>query len=295
MKCGAVFDQHFGNLHAETQCMSSFYSSKECEQASTEALPTFVFYGSCLRHYGNYAEAIRVYDDGMFGKCPGARSRPKPEINSASSKRRRLDCDEHLDAGPSQQGDQSSSHSTPQHGWLQLTLVEGFYLAFVRRSIRIVRHVGSPADEMDEQGAWQAFCGIQPHFAHRFAAYRHYREQGLVPTGGIKYGIDHLLYDANKVSEMLAGKHQHAPFSALVHPQRQGQEQEGGCLTWRDVQSASRVACQVSKQLLLSFVEGDSDGRPGGVGLTVTDLILDRWEPERERDARAKSATREKV
>jgi tRNA-intron lyase len=243
-------------------------------------LPTFVIVGSCLRHHGDFAEAVQVYDQGMFGKCPSTRSRPKPEIPAASNKRRCLEGDdEHA------QQERGKLHVAPEHGWLQLTLMEGFYLAFVCKRIRIVCREGDVENEMDEQAAWRAFCAKASTFPQRYAAYRHYREQDWVPTGGIKYGIDHLLYKSDSVADVATGRHQHAPFSALIL--HEGKDN----MTWRDLQSASRVACQVSKQLLVTVVEGKCDATRGHEdvkNLRVTEFVLDRWEPEREKESQMK-------
>ncbi len=256
-------------------CLSALHARRD-----GGPLPTFALVGSCLRHYGDFAESVQVFDQGLFGKCPSTRSRPKPEISAASHKRRRLENDEHGQ-------ERGKLHVAPEHGWLQLTLMEGFYLAFVCRRIRIMCGKGADEEEMGEQAAWRLFCVKSPSFPQRYAAYKHYREHDWVPTGGIKYGIDHLLYKSDCVADIATGRHQHAPFSALIH--HEGKD----TMTWRDLQSASRVACQVSKQLLITMVEGTCDsiqGHDDVKNLRVTEFVLDRWEPEREKESQMKKA-----
>jgi len=135
--------------------------------------------------------------------------------------------------------------------YLQLSLEEGFFLAFEKGALSI----SAPGSEgyLDASGAKRLFSSVQPHFAAFSAAYSHFRREGWEVTSGLKYGVDYLLYPPERAPQA----HSHAPFSVLVHiPNRvvAGEANEAtqskagwGCevtLSWKTIQGYSRLACQ---------------------------------------------------
>ena len=131
---------------------------------------------------------------------------------------------------------------------VQLSLEEGFFLAFEAKSLRILSSNGV---QLDAPSAERLFAELQPRFAAYAAAYAHFRRAGWEVTSGLKYGVDYLLYPQES-AHVHAGAHVHAPFSVVVHVPGGASVLEsddgwGGQhdLSWKTIQGYSRLSCQV--------------------------------------------------
>ena len=133
---------------------------------------------------------------------------------------------------------------------VQLSLEEGFFLAFEAKSLRILSSTGV---QLDAPSAERLFAELQPRFAAYAAAYAHFRRAGWEVTSGLKYGMDYLLYPQESAH---AGGHVHAPFSVVVHvpggasPSAAVLGSDDGWggqhdLSWKTIQGYSRLSCQV--------------------------------------------------
>ena len=184
--------------------------------------------------------ALRVFDLGAFGKGLLSRSRPEG-LNAQKKQMKRRNAKRKI---------------LPYCPTLQLSLEEGFYLAYDTEQITIVAEDDGPRISSAE--AFARFTAMQPDFKYYYTVYRHFRRAGWVPRSGIKYGVDYLLYPSANGLIAPGALHCHAPFSVIVRrpptcsPDR---PVTPDCLTWHGVQSMSRLACQVAKHFMVAFVE----------------------------------------
>ena len=196
-------------------------------------IPTAVVLGGFLR-ITEPDDALKVFDLGAFGKAILQRSRPLPKDQYNLARCRKA-------KNKPTASDAELIHSST----LQLTLEEGFYLAFETYSIQI------QIDDkvLSSDGAWERFCLSKKNFSYYYAAYRHFRRIGWIPKSGVKYGVDYILYPSSTM--LLGRKHVHAPYSVIVrypsdceadpvHGPQWSPDMSGFVL-----QSASRLACQV--------------------------------------------------
>jgi tRNA-splicing endonuclease subunit Sen2 len=186
----------------------------------------------------NAEDALKVFDMGAFGKGILQRSRPEAMNGEQKHPRRRKANSKNI--AP----DASLTHCST----LQLSLEEGFYLAYELYAIQI----HSEGRVLAPCQAFERFCSLQRSFKHYYVAYRHFRRQGWVPKSGLKYGVDYVLYPSAAVFLATGRGHVHAPYSVIVRypcDLRPGQSVEDSDwrpeMSWHSLQSASRLACQV--------------------------------------------------
>lgn len=159
---------------------------------------------------------------------------------------------------------------------VQLTLVEAYYAAFVKKAIRLQDEVGNPLTNAPY--AWKLFCDRGGrHFPATFVVYCRYRTAGWIPRSGLKYGTDWVLYPAN------TRRHTHSPF-CLVLRHRDGAP-IGMDRTWVSLQNRIRLVKNVAKTLIIAEVitapdmDIVSDIRVAFQAVSVSELTIDRWVP----------------
>lgn len=128
-------------------------------------------------------------------------------------------------------------------------------------------------------------------FLVHYAVYHHFRSLGWVPRGGIKFGVDWLLYTRGPVFD-------HAEFGLIVIPsysdawwKKQGKQ--GPRKPWSWLHSVVRVLSHVTKSLVLIYVdvppphkfeEGLKNGITEAMKLyKIREVMVKRWSSNRNR------------
>lgn len=131
-------------------------------------------------------------------------------------------------------------------------------------------------------------------FLIHYAVYHHFRSLGWVPRGGIKFGVDWLLYTRGPVFD-------HAEYGVLVLPSYSDPYwklvgKEGPRKSWHWLMGVNRVLSKVFKSVLLVYVdvppptafEEDGTPRDGLVELLkkyrIREQLVKRWSSNRNRD-----------
>ncbi|KAL6780162.1 TIE1 [Auxenochlorella protothecoides x Auxenochlorella symbiontica] len=117
----------------------------------------------------------------------------------------------------------------------------------------------------------------RPDFPVMYLGYHHYRGKGWIPRTGLQYGADYVLYQKHPA---LA----HSDYAVLVVPQF---EARGPRLEWHDLQTANRLSAQVSKRLILLFVQCNGALETSSpkclARFSVQERLMKRWVPESHR------------
>ncbi|KAL6897644.1 hypothetical protein GGI43DRAFT_409521 [Trichoderma evansii] len=128
-------------------------------------------------------------------------------------------------------------------------------------------------------------------FLVHYAVYHHFRSLGWVPRGGIKFGVDWLLYTRGPVFD-------HAEFGLIVIPSYSDawwkqQGRQGPRKPWSWLHSVVRVLSHVTKSLVLIYVdvppphkfeEALKDGITEAMKLyRIREVMVKRWSSNRNR------------
>lgn len=128
-------------------------------------------------------------------------------------------------------------------------------------------------------------------FLVHYAVYHHFRSLGWVPRGGIKFGVDWLLYTRGPVFD-------HAEFGLIVIPSYsdawwKNQGRQGPRKPWSWLHSVVRVLSHVTKSLVLIYVdvppphkfeEALNDGITEAMKLyKIREVMVKRWSSNRNR------------
>lgn len=159
---------------------------------------------------------------------------------------------------------------------LQLTLVEAYYAAFVKKALILQDETGNLLT--DAPKTWHLFCSrAGARFPATFVVYCRYRAVGWIPRSGLKYGTDWVLYPAS------AKRHTHSPFCVVLRF-RDGEPKRLE-RTWVSLQNRIRLVKNVSKTLIIAEVfttpnvDMSSDIRKAFRAVSISELTLDRWVP----------------
>ncbi|KAL1871079.1 tRNA splicing endonuclease subunit sen2 [Diaporthe australafricana] len=132
-------------------------------------------------------------------------------------------------------------------------------------------------------------------FLIHYAVYHHFRSLGWVPRGGIKFGVDWLLYTRGPVFD-------HAEYGVHVLPSYsdpywKSVGKEAPRKSWHWLMGVNRVLSKVFKSVLLvyveipppsAFLEEDGSPRDGLVGVLkqyrIREQLVKRWSSNRNRD-----------
>lgn len=185
---------------------------------------------------------------------------------------------------------------------LQLNPVEAFYIKDIHRAFSIrLQSVGSSerdynAPEVSVEELWSLFVHrLGKRFIAEYCCFCNYRNMGWIVKGGMKYGVDYLLYSKGgpelKHSQLAVSIHfietlQSSKSIDVDRFQRMVQ-----------LQTLSRVTETVSKGLLLSIVYKKSSDILNQSNTTddiynpcilnsycIKDFIINRWDPSKARE-----------
>ena len=188
---------------------------------------------------------------------------------------------------------------------LQLMPEEAFFLSFGLGALQVKDPTsGSPLSSLDLLRLFRqhsyfpprvepADPALQPDdkFLVHYAVYHHFRSLGWVPRGGIKFGVDWLLYTRGPVFD-------HAEFGLIVIPSySDAQWKEAGKQnpqkTWQWLHGTVRVLSHVTKSLVLVYVDVPPPSKfekalDQGVAealklYKVREVMVKRWSSNRNR------------
>ena len=102
--------------------------------------------------------------------------------------------------------------------------------------------------------------------------------QGWIPRTGLQYGADFVLYQRHPALT-------HSDYTVLIVPLAPGQRPDLG---WHDLQISNRLSTQVSKKLLLLYVQEqgaavDRSSPNSLAKVAVHERLVRRWVPESHR------------
>ncbi|EKX47902.1 hypothetical protein GUITHDRAFT_106448 [Guillardia theta CCMP2712] len=164
---------------------------------------------------------------------------------------------------------------------LFMSLEEAFYKAFILHELQI-RAQGQEHKFIDRAEAWKLFSERSVEFQRNFIVYHHYSQREWRLIQGTKYGCSFLLYPKSESSN--DDRHKHAPYAVQILPDG------NNCMTWLGVQRSSRLAGQVSKELIIASVDyAATDRERSAISFEeacqakVREIKVARWEPGRDR------------
>ncbi|KAL8767917.1 MAG: hypothetical protein Q9209_005705 [Squamulea sp. 1 TL-2023] len=198
---------------------------------------------------------------------------------------------------------------------LQLTVEEAFFLVYALGVLEVQDPLTSqiiPTSSLFSICRSYSYFPPQPSsslapddpFLLSYVVYHHFRSLGWVVRPGIKFGVDHLLYNRGPVFT-------HAEFAVIVLPsytdaywssaaELQAIVNKKGKKSWWWLHCVNRVQAQVKKTLVVAYVEvpppiSDHEGVINETGnvvdigrflerYRVRELILKRWALNRNKD-----------
>ena len=182
---------------------------------------------------------------------------------------------------------------------LQVSFLECFFLHDTTESlsIRLGDVLGTPRGEpLSKEDLWSALVTRGgERFVIDYCAYCHYRTMGWVVRGGLKYGVDFILY--SKGGPLV----KHGELAVRIQVEGSEPLPDGSPSTTfltadqinrlSDLQSLSRVTETVSKGLLLCLVSWEEGGTsptwssPSIMSkMKIKDHIVRRWDPSKTRE-----------
>ena len=209
----------------------------------------------------------------------------------------------------------ASSEAIVNQEHLQLTLEEAFFLVY-GLGVLEVQHGPNNRNKISTSHLF-SICRSCSYFPSRpsselspddpfllsYAVYHHFRSLGWVVRPGIKFGVDHLLYNRGPVfshaefAVIVLPSYNHSYWSSSVALQSEVKRKEKK--TWWWLHCVNRVQAQVRKTLVVAFVEvpPPADVDSGAVTddaevvdigrflkrYRVRELIFKRWTPNRNR------------
>lgn len=187
-------------------------------------------------------------------------------------------------AGQAVQGDRA----------VRLSLDEAFFMAYALEIMEVheVPQGGAAAGvsggeaaaavaavALDITALWQRLQQLRHDFFLLYLAYHHFRSKGWIPRTGLQYGADFVLYQRHPALS-------HSDYTVIVIPLSPGQRPHLG---WHDFQISNRLSTQVSKKLLLLYVQEEGGGSgdrssPNSLArVAVHERLVRRWVPESHR------------
>lgn len=186
--------------------------------------------------------------------------------------------------------DSDSAHTVTK--CLYLSNIEAFYL--MHNSDMTV----TTADETSVSLVllWKQLLSNDVTFLKKYIAYSHFRKEGWVLKGGLKFGVDYLLYKGRPTTH-------HSSYAVIIKPvSKTGQtgsnneppSSNPSWLSWQQVMSIARVIEGVSKELAICSVTIPNDLHTVSDTMEtiseflshaqVTLSVVKRWLPKRQRE-----------
>lgn len=149
---------------------------------------------------------------------------------------------------------------------LQMMPEEAFFLSFGLGVLTVNDQSGTPLSPMELFTLFRQYSyfpprvepeqpALQPddNFLVHYSVYHHFRSLGWVPRGGIKFGVDWLLYTRGPVFD-------HAEFGLIVIPSYSDplwkeSKKENLQKSWQWLHATVRVLSHVTKSLVLVYVD----------------------------------------
>ncbi|OJJ33050.1 hypothetical protein ASPWEDRAFT_53099 [Aspergillus wentii DTO 134E9] len=189
---------------------------------------------------------------------------------------------------------------------LQLSNEEAFFLVYGLGALQVFDHQQNaviPATSLlsllrrhSYHPPRETSSGLEPDdtFITSYVVYHHFRSLGWIVRSGVKFGVDHLLYNRGPVFS-------HAEFATVVipsydHPywseteERRERAASKQARSWWWLHCVNRVQAQVKKSLVVCYVEippPSSTEEDIGALLSryrVREMVIKRWVPNRSRD-----------
>lgn len=171
---------------------------------------------------------------------------------------------------------------------VRLSLDEAFFMAYALELLTVHDLRGGAAVPLDTSALWRRLLQLRRDFFLLYLAYHHFRSKGWIPRTGLQYGCDLVLYQRHPA---LA----HSDYAVTIVPLPPADGSEGRAeerrpaMGWHDLQISNRLAAQVSKKLLLLYVQ-DQGGGSGDrstphclARMAVHERLVRRWVPESHR------------
>ncbi|MFT4297895.1 MAG: tRNA-intron lyase [Candidatus Woesearchaeota archaeon] len=128
-----------------------------------------------------------------------------------------------------------------EDGRVQLTLIEGFYLADKNKIV-----VKNGKKILEKEKLLKKCMKLEKNFMIRYAVYSDFRTRGYVIKTALKFGADFRVYNKG-----IKPGEDHARW--IVYPVK-----ETGVLTWYEFAAKNRVAHSTKKRLLLGIVDEEN-------------------------------------
>ncbi|KAI8575334.1 hypothetical protein K450DRAFT_262265 [Umbelopsis ramanniana AG] len=297
--------------------------------------------GGCIRITDNL-DIQELYCKGFFGKGNLSRSEPTwsqriaaegsdakqflENITEARRKQRRATRMSKLNTPPLTSSPSQASQSedcnnnevrnnyyeildTVSEEHLQLSLVEGFFLAYGLGCLEIMNSEKQPLSIIE---CWKLFCndtlknrsedaevvssmplaqtlqspmeyiGYDNPFIVKYVAYHHYRSKAWVVKDGIKFGTDYIIYQRGPAFH-------HGEFAIIIIPSYHETSNKQENLSWSWILGMNRVCSQANKTLVLCYVNLPPQTTVHCLSpecltqYSVTEMAMKRWIPEKTR------------
>jgi len=236
-------------------------------------------------------ESIKTLHAAGFGK--GILSRSSPNFFSRSL----YGVQEQVRARPGKREAFHAKEGTTLLGqgdekeFLQLSVVEAFYLQDVGDclSVKPGSLFSSPQEDTTTALSSEALWGILverggKEFVLEYCVYCHYRTMGWVVRGGLKFGVDFLLYSEGGPTR------KHGELAVTIHTMdtnNSSEKRTRRIQNMSELQALSRVTETVAKGLLLCLVRYSSDATwssPTSMNqIEIEDHVISRWDPTKTR------------
>jgi len=179
--------------------------------------------------------------------------------------------------------------------FLQLSLVEAFYLQDVGNCLSVYLYSAAafPPESVQIQDSplstevlWSKLVEEGgKNFVIQYCVYCHYRSMGWVVRGGLKFGVDFLLYSLGGPSR------KHGELAVFIQELVSQESVDNGILGVQNMlefQALSRVTETVAKGLLLCLVRSTSNSVPwtnpqSMQYIEIEDHVVSRWDPTKTR------------
>lgn len=171
---------------------------------------------------------------------------------------------------------EEAGHAVEGDKAVRLSLDEAFFMAYALGILAVHDVVEGHAVALDTTALWQRLQQLRHDFFLLYLAHHHFRSKGWIPRTGLQYGADFVLYQRHPALT-------HSDYTVLIVPLAPGQRPDLG---WHDVQVSNRLSTQVSKKLLLLYVQeqGSDRSSPNCLAkVAVHERLVRRWVPESHR------------
>mmetsp|Transcript_37140 Transcript_37140/g.88294 ORF Transcript_37140/g.88294 Transcript_37140/m.88294 type:complete len:267 (+) Transcript_37140:202-1002(+) len=157
---------------------------------------------------------------------------------------------------------------------VRLSLEEALYMSWMLEALQVCSAAGGAGVcALSPEGLWSLAVASSPDFPYRYAGYHHFRAKGFLPRCGLQYGADLVIYRRHP-SECHSDACVRLVAMASGEPLRMP--------SWHDLSASARLCAQVSKGLLVLFVNDPVSGGHESItclqGFQVQETTFARWQ-----------------